>query len=761
MATTTGYQVGGAVTGGISSEASSTPETQTGKKYWSLQRLKRAYQDYLGTKREEIDEQQDARRFMHASQWTSQQIRDLNLRRQPVTTNNKVARKIHGIVGTLERLKQDPKAYPRTPMHEDGAELATAALRYALEAQNWAAKDPVCTEMCAIDGIGGLEFNLVEGDQGDIEVEIDVVQTDSFFYDPRSYLHDFSDARYMGVGKWLDLDTAIELYPDYEDELRDSTEVGSELSSEPDREFKWFQSYGETQRVRVVDGWYKHRGEWCYCVFTGNTKLMEGKSYLVDEKKRTQNKYEMFSAYIDQDGDRYGFIRNLKPLQQQINMRESKALYTMLSRRIIAPQGAFDDIEVARREAARPDGVVVYNQQIEKPEFDDAARMAETEAQFKFLENVKTDFENFGPNVSLLGQGLEDASGRAINLLQQAGLADLGPFIQSYRGWKIRIYRKMWNAIQHHWTGERWIRVTDDDQLKQFIQINGVGLDPMTGMPTTVNAIGSLDVDIILDEGPDSVNQMGDAYDSLTALAQKGAEIPPAILIELSPIQSSVKKKLLEILNPSDPESQQKKQMMEQLQLKQAEADVMDKMASAQMKQAQAQKALAEANRPPDQQAQEDPNLQQAEVMEKLASVEKTKAEIAKIHAETGKAQMEMQLEPQRMAMEQQNKEREMNFNAQSKSMEMNQKAKSEQVGMEQKANSDGMAAVGQALVQAAAKSSQSLDKAAEALSKASEQMVVAASKVADNVTAQAMKAPRRLVRDPKTGRAIGSEVIE
>jgi hypothetical protein len=615
--------------------------------------------------------------------------------------------------------------------------------------------------MFAIDVIGVLEFNLVEGDQGDIEVEIDVVQTDSFFYDPRSYLHDFSDARYMGVGKWLDLDTAIELYPDYEDELRDSTEVGSELSSEPDREFKWFQSYGETQRVRVVDGWYKHRGEWCYCVFTGNTKLMEGKSYLVDEKKRTQNKYEMFSAYIDQDGDRYGFIRNLKPLQQQINMRESKALYTMLSRRIIAPQGAFDDIEVARREAARPDGVVVYNQQIEKPEFDDAARMAETEAQFKFLENVKTDFENFGPNVSLLGQGLEDASGRAINLLQQAGLADLGPFIQSYRGWKIRIYRKMWNAIQHHWTGERWIRVTDDDQLKQFIQINGVGLDPMTGMPTTVNAIGSLDVDIILDEGPDSVNQMGDAYDSLTALAQKGAEIPPAILIELSPIQSSVKKKLLEILNPSDPESQQKKQMMEQLQLKQAEADVMDKMASAQMKQAQAQKALAEANRPPDQQAQEDPNLQQAEVMEKLASVEKTKAEIAKIHAETGKAQMEMQLEPQRMAMEQQNKEREMNFNAQSKSMEMNQKAKSEQVGMEQKANSDGMAAVGQALVQAAAKSSQSLDKAAEALSKASEQMVVAASKVADNVTAQAMKAPRRLVRDPKTGRAIGSEVIE
>jgi hypothetical protein len=764
MATTTGYQVGGAVTGGISSEASSTPETTTGKKYWSLQRLKRSYQDYLGTKREEIDEQQDARRFMHASQWTSQQIKDLNLRRQPVTTNNKIARKIHGIVGTLERLKQDPKAYPRTPMHEEGAELATAALRYALEAQNWSAKDPVCTEMCAIDGIGGLEFNLIEGDQGDIEVEIDVVQTDSFFYDPRSYLHDFSDARYMGVGKWLDLDTAIELYPDYEDELRDSTEVGSELSSEPDREFKWFQSYGETQRVRIVDGWYKHRGDWCYCVFTGNTKLMEGKSYLVDEKKQTQNKYEMFSAYIDQDGDRYGFVRNLKPLQQQINMRESKALYTMLSRRIIAPQGAFDDVEVARREAARPDGVVVYNQQIEKPEFDDAARMAETEAQFKFLENVKTDFENFGPNVSLLGQGLEDASGRAINLLQQAGLADLGPFIQSYRGWKIRIYRKMWNAIQKHWTGERWIRVTDDDQLKQFIQINGVGLDPMTGMPTTVNAIGSLDVDIILDEGPDSVNQMGDAYDSLTALAQKGAEIPPAILIELSPIQSSVKKKLLEILNPSDPESQQKKQMAEMLQLKQAEADVMDKMASAKMKEAQAVKALREANAPPEQQMGDDPNKVNAEVMESHAKVAKTEAEIAKIQADIRKIEQEMQLEPQRMAMEQRNKQMEMQFNAQTKAADYQQKdaerqekarqadqktvisldgSLKDQVTAENKANSDNITSLGKTLVQATEKSAKSLEAAADA-------MVTAAKAIA---------APkkRRLIRD-ENGRATGVE---
>ena len=114
-------------------------------------------------------------------------------------------------------------------------------------------------------------------------------------------------------------------------------------------------------------------------------------------------------------------------------------------------------------------------------QFDDNARMAETEAQFKFLDNVKRDFDSYGPNIALLGQGLENASGRAIHLLQQAGLADLGPFIQSYRNWKLRVYRKMWNAIQKHWIGERWIRVTDSDDLTQLLQVNGLDPRPSDG----------------------------------------------------------------------------------------------------------------------------------------------------------------------------------------------------------------------------------------------------------------------------------------
>jgi hypothetical protein len=473
----------------------------------------------------------------------------------------------------------------------------------------------------------------------------------------------------------------------------------------------------------------------------------------------------MFSCYIDQDGDRYGFVRNLKPLQQQINYRESKTIQLMHTRQLMAPKGAFDDVEVARREAARPDGVVIYNMGIEKPDFNESSKQADIAAQFKYLENVKTDFESFGPNIAVTGEGLENSSGRAIQLLQQSGLADLGPFIQSYRDWKIRVYRKMWNAIQKHWTGERWIRVSDDDNIKQLVGINQVEMGPFG--PQLVNALGSLDVDIILDEGPDTVNQMGDAYDTLTALAQKGAEIPPAVLIELSPIQSSVKKKLLEMLNPTDPESQQKQQMMEQIQMKQAEADVMDKMASAKMKEAQAIKALAEANAPPEQQMGDDPMKVSAEVMESQAKVAKTEAEIAKIQADIRKIEQEMQLEPQRMAMEQQNKQMEMQFNASTKAADREQKEKdsqrsfavsldgsvADQVTKSAKEQGNSLGQLGQALVQAAETNAKALEKVSTSMAAAGDAMAQSAQAITKAATAK-----KKLIRDPKTGRAMGVE---
>lgn len=568
------YATGGAF--GIGSESGSDQKTS----YLQLSDLKRNYTDYLGSKREEIDEQIEARRYYHGAQWTENQLKKLKARSQPAMTFNRIGRKIDGVVGLVERLRQDPKAFPRTPKHEHGAELTTAVLRYVLDAQDWRAKSPEIARDGAIDGIGGLEINLISGDTGnpdDLDIEFDIVEPDSFFYDPRSIRADFSDARYMGVAKWVDVDAAVEMFPDQAEQIESSVETDTDLTTGSDRENKWFAQDGTRKRIRLIDHWYMHGGEWCYSMHTGSTILMEGGSYLRDEKRKAICKFLMFSANVDHDGDRYGFVRNMRSAQDGINAKQSKMQHILASRRLILRTGAVGNIEKTRAEWAKPDGVIELPPK--NAPIGDDIKTDDQSFDFagwsKMLELNLAEIENFGPNPALIGQGIENKSGRAIALLQQAGIAELGPYILAFKGWKLRVYRAIWNAIQQYWTAERWIRVTDDDGVAQFIQVNGIGVDPYTGMPTIVNALGSLDVDIILDEGTDQVNMMADSYETLSMLAAKGANVPPRVLIELAPLAHSVKKKITDMMdqasNQPSPEVAAKKAEM---QLKQQEAQM-------------------------------------------------------------------------------------------------------------------------------------------------------------------------------------------
>lgn len=627
--TRTGYAAGS--TGSSPGASSDTPDSGLHG------RLKRQYLDYLGGKVEEIKEQKLARSYQHGAHWTKEQVRVFRQRRQPIVTFNPGARKINAIVGLLERQKQDPRGFPRTPQHEDGAELATAVLRYVCDQQQWAALSPRCGLSGAVDGIGGVEITIERGDRGDPEIGLNDVDSSSFFYDPRSLRDDFSDARYMGVGKWLDLDAAIDLFPDKEEELRESVSSGYDLTSDPASDDKWITTEGGTKRLRLVDHWYISKGQWRWCLYTGAVLLDEGESYLKDEKGDTFCRYIMFSANVDQDGDRYGFWRMMKSAADEINMRRSKGLHLLNSRRIIIEDGSGLDVEEVRREAARPDGVIRYPAGTQPPEFDDNAKSAELSGQVNFLQDARAEIDNIGFNPALMGTGVQDMSGRAIALQQQAGIAELGPYMLAYRGWKLRVYRAIWNAVRQHWTSERWIRVTDNENVAQFIGINQPAVDeygqPMVGpdgQPMLQNAIGELDVDIILDEGPDTINAQQDTHETLKQILPAIAPMlsPPVAnaalktLIDTSALPASAKKAFRE----AEEQAKQPKpaqQMAEQLQIRGAAAEVQETEASAKLKEAQAMKAAAEAQTVGQG---EDPNAVMMEARIKLAEAERKRA---------------------------------------------------------------------------------------------------------------------------------------
>jgi hypothetical protein len=425
-----------------------TDDPRTGEDdqgFWPLSKLVLAYTTYLDSKSLEIQEQQTARRYRHGAQWTSDQIKTFNLRKQPVVTYNKIGPKVDGIVGTVERLKQDPKAFPRSPQHQAGADLATAVLRYLMDNNNWNAISPFVSEAAAVDGLGGVEIDLkavpqtVQSQHGtpqqqpDYDIMFGPVDNDGFFYDPRSFKNDFSDARYLGVGKFVDEEQLIEMLPGMEEDIKAACDGNTELMSNSDRDNRWFATNGDFKQVRLVDCWYRSRGGWKWALYTGSKILMQGVSPFVDELDQPISKYIMFSACVDHDGDRYGFPRNLISPQDEVNQRRSKGLHELNNRRIVATKAAVADanIEALRREAARADGIVLLNTSLDDLRFDDQAKQAAVMGQLEFMRDAAMEIEKFGPNSAMIGgdAASSGSSGRAIALLQQAGLAGLGPYM--------------------------------------------------------------------------------------------------------------------------------------------------------------------------------------------------------------------------------------------------------------------------------------------------------------------------------------------
>jgi hypothetical protein len=551
-------------------------------------KLRTQYIDYLTTKVDEIWEQKESRRYYHGAQLTGEQIRALVRRGQPPQKWNRINRKINGIVGVVERLRSDPKAMPNNQRSEQGADIATNVVRYVLSRNDFKGIDPWILLQAGIDGIGGEQLVMTTDEKGTPDIDTTWVIGDEFFYDPKSYRLDFSDARYMGISKWVDVGEAEEMFPGKEDLIRGLIQGDSDLTSNADRDYKWVIT--ATQRIRLVEHWYKHKGRWCWAFYSNSQLIDEGESAFFDERGRSSNSFRMFSVAVDQDGDRYGFVRNLRDIQDALNQSKSKALHIANSRRVIADKGAVDDVEKARTQAARPDGYIETNPGT-KFQFDDKPQDVAAFAQMAEAASQEIDsYANI--NVAVLtGASLANISGRALELLRQPGLAELGPFILAVRQWKLQLFRLIWTTAQRHWTTEKWISLVDDDSQKPvFLQLNGRMLDQF-GQPVLVNALGALDVNITMEEGPDVATVMQETNELLRTLPP--GSVPPALFIETSKLPRSQKNKLLQMLKPQPNPMQI---AAAKTQMEGAVAKNMKTAADARYSDARAVKALAESH---------------------------------------------------------------------------------------------------------------------------------------------------------------------
>ncbi len=365
--------------------------------------------------------------YVHHKQWTDDEAQTLKDRNQAPVVVNRIKTKVNLLNGVQRQRRSDPKALPRTPQHEKDADSITDALRFVADNTDFEITSSQCFEDKTV---WGYEAAVVEVDPNnpDLEVSITRINPDRFYFDPFSRRLDFKDAKYMGIVLWMDAEDAKTVFPGNDKEIDDMLDGRTDPAEGETFEDKPVWVDRKRKRLRICQHYSLEDGVWHVSYFNHFLFLIDPRpSPYLNEQGDPENPIEAESAYIDRENCRYGEVRSYIDAQDEINHRRSRALHLLSARQTIGDRGAVDDIDETKRELAKADGHIVVNP---NKNFEIVPNDDFTQGQLALYQDAKGDIDSIGANAALSGTPEENLSGRAIQALQQGGIAELGCLVR-------------------------------------------------------------------------------------------------------------------------------------------------------------------------------------------------------------------------------------------------------------------------------------------------------------------------------------------
>ena len=520
-------------------------------------------------------------------QWTDAERAKLASQKQAATVVNRVKPKVDSLMGMERANRTTAKAFPRTPKHTQGATAATESVRFVLQDNMYERLRSDTWENLLIEGTGGLDITVKAKDQG-YKIVIKHIMWDRLIWDPHSRRKDFSDAKYLGQVVWMDYEDAVNEYPSAKDIL-EAMQTGSSTYDDKPR---WMDN--TRRRVKIVELYYQKDGDWWYACFTrGGYCEKPMISPYKNEEGETESCYEFASLFVDREGCRYGSLRQVLDVQDEINKRRSKALHLMSVRQTFGTTGTVTELNKARAELAKPDGHVEFAYGELNKDFGVLPTGDMAQAQFNLLSEAKMEMDIVGANAATMGKDKTVQSGVALRQRALTGQTELAPMFDMLKNLDIRVYRKVWNRVKQYWKEEMWLRVTDDENNLKFVGLNKpvtkgeqllqqaqaqgvppemlqqlqqqITADPMMQeVVSTENDIVNLDVDIVMDEAPDTVTQEVEDFQAMAEMVKSGFPLPPEAVIMASPLSN--KDRIIKMMKEQPQISPEHQKQMEAFQ---------------------------------------------------------------------------------------------------------------------------------------------------------------------------------------------------
>lgn len=492
--------------------------------------------------------------YYDGNQLSPETVEKLKDRGQPPLITNIIKPTIDTVLGMEAKARTDWRVRPEDDdeCDDDLAEALTVKLKHAeTESRaDRAVSDAYAAQIKA--GLGWVEVAR-EHDPFKCPYRVRYVHRREIFWDWRAEQPDLSDARYLIRRRWLELEHAIALMPQYATLFRMTTGGWAGFDPLLEQDSRLVQSWEierdtriaavdwrDIQRMRIClyEIWYRKwvRG---YTMQLPNGTVMEadfnnprhneaivagiakikqatfqkvrlawytGPHFLYDVPspyKHNQFPYVPFFGHReDLTNVPYGLIRSMVSPQDEVNARKSKMLWALNSRRVVTDSDAVLDHNKAAQEVARPDAYVILNANRKpqstfkvEPGGDLAAQ------QFQVMQEAKQEIaEASGVHKSMQGQQSGAKSGVAINSLIEQGINTLAEINDNYAYARRLVGEMLFELVkQNLMQGPAKVSVGEGQQ-KRVILLNQPAQDPQTGQMVMVNDVAKVKAKVVLDD---------------------------------------------------------------------------------------------------------------------------------------------------------------------------------------------------------------------------------------------------------------------
>lgn len=518
--------------------------------------------------------------YYDGNQLSPEAVEKLRERGQPPLITNIIKPTIDTVLGMEAKSRSDWRVRPEDDEEcdDDLAEGLSVKLKHAeIESRaDRAVSDAYAAQIKA--GLGWVEVAR-EHDPFKCPYRVRYVHRREVFWDWRAEQPDLSDARYLIRRRWLELEHAIALMPQYATLFRMTTGGWAGFDPLMEQDSRLVQSWEverdtriaavdwrDIQRMRIClyEIWYRKwvRG---YTLTLPNGMVMEadfsnprhneaivagiaqvkqatfqkvrlawytGPHFLYDVPspyKHNQFPYVPFFGHReDLTNVPYGLIRSMTSPQDEVNARKSKMLWSLNSRRTVADSDAVLDHNRAAEQVARPDAYIILNAN-RKPSstfrVEPGGELATQ--QFQVMQEAKQEIaEASGIHKAMQGQQSGATSGIAINGLIEQGMNTLAEINDNFRYARRLVGEMLFELVkQNLCQGPGKVTIGEGSQ-KKVIVFNQPAMDPDTGQQIIVNNVAKVKAKIVLDDVPSTPTYRMQQLQMLTEITKS---LPPQL----------------------------------------------------------------------------------------------------------------------------------------------------------------------------------------------------------------------------------------